>query len=126
MTRSRRVHDAVPLRLGAKPRLTASPVVRVAEIEIDPARLQAYQAAAAEVNDDSIRLEPGVLTIYALALRDAPTQHRFFEIYADDAAYRAHIASPHFRKYVDATKDMIKSRRLTETRALFLNLRQPR
>ena len=46
--------------------------VRVAELEIDPAQLDAYKAAVTEEIEDSIRLEPGVLAIYCVALKDSP------------------------------------------------------
>jgi len=91
------------------------PLVRIAELEIDPAQLGPYTAAVREEIGTSVRQEPGVLAIYAVADKDNPSKLRFFEIYADDAAYRAHLASPHFRKYVETTKDMITSKRLIET-----------
>jgi quinol monooxygenase YgiN/uncharacterized protein (DUF1330 family) len=115
MVISRKVQDAVPIVLGAKPRLPDTALVRIAEIEIDPAQLQGYKAAVTEEIEDSIRREPGVLAIYSMTLKETPNQLRFFEIYADDEAYRKHIASPHFRKYVDVTKAMITSRKLIET-----------
>ena len=120
----RQLHDVLPVRLGAKARLSASPLVRIAKLEIDPGQLQAYEAAVSQEIDDSIRLEPGVLTIYALALADRQSQLRFFEIYADEASYREHLVSPHFRKYLETTKSMIRSRSLFETRPIFLGLRQ--
>ena len=91
------------------------PLVRIAELEIDPARLGPYTAAVREEIETSVRLEPGVLAIYAVADKDHPSKLHFFEIYADDAAYRAHLASPHFRKYAETTKEMITSKRLIET-----------
>jgi len=91
------------------------PLVRIAELEIDPAQLEKYKAAVREEMEISVRVEPGVLAIYSVALKEDATKLRFFEIYADEAAYRAHIASPHFRKYVEITKDMIRSRKLIET-----------
>jgi quinol monooxygenase YgiN len=97
----------------------------VAELEIYPAQLDAYRAAVSEEIDDSIRLEPGVVAIYSVALKDAPEKLRFFEIYADAAAYRQHIASPHFRKYVDVTKEMIAGRRLLETESHRLYIKAP-
>ncbi len=90
------------------------PFVRIAELEIDPASLERFTAAVKEEMEISVRVEPGVLAIYAVAEKDAPQRLRFFEIYADEAAYRAHIASPHFRKYFETTKDMITSRRLID------------
>src|SRR3954463_2938073 len=91
------------------------PLVRIAELEIDPARLADYTAALRQEIETSVRVEPGVLAIYAVAEKDDPTKLRFFEMYADEAAYRSHIDSPHFRTYVTTTKDMITSRRLIET-----------
>jgi quinol monooxygenase YgiN len=100
-------------------------VVRIAELEIDPAHLEAYTRAVKEEMAESIRIEPGVLAIYSVAIKDRPTSLRFFEIYANNAAYQAHIASPHFKKYVAITQPMITSRTLMETVPVQLNA-QPR
>ena len=103
---------------GHRPRLATEPDVpflRVAELEINPAQLERYTDAVREEMETSVRTEPGVLAIYAVAEKDHPHKLRFFEIYADEAAYRAHIASPHFRKYVEITKGMIRSRKLLDT-----------
>lgn len=90
-------------------------VVRIAELVIDPEQLDAYKAAVKEEMEESIRVEPGVLAIYSVAEKDKPNSLRFFEIYADEDAYRTHIESPHFKKYVAVTQPMIKSRKLIET-----------
>jgi quinol monooxygenase YgiN len=100
------------------------PFVRVAELEIDPAQLDRYTAAVREEMETSVRTEPGVLAIYAVAEKDHPHKLRFFEIYADEAAYRAHIASPHFRKYVEVTRDMITSRRLLDVTPVQLSAKK--
>ena len=83
------------------------PYVRIAELEIDPAQLDAYKASVKEEMEASVRVEPGVLAIYAVAEKDNPSRLRFFEIYADEAAYKSHRESAHFKKYVETTKDMI-------------------
>ena len=90
------------------------PVVRIAELEIDPAQLENYKAVVQEEMEASIRVELGVLALYAVAEKGKPTMLRFFEMYADEAAYNAHRESSHFRKYVETTKDMIISRKLIE------------
>ena len=111
----RRVYDTVPILLGSKRVLnSAAPHVRVAELEIDATQLEAYKTAVTEEIEASIRLEPGVLAIYSLALKDHPTHLRFLEIYADESSYRQHIESPHFKKYVETTKSMITARKLFE------------
>jgi quinol monooxygenase YgiN len=90
-------------------------LVRLAELEIDPGQLENYQAALREEIDTSIRIEPGVLTLYAVAEKDNPSHIRIFEMYADADAYKAHLESPHFKKYKATTKEMVKSLKLVET-----------
>lgn len=103
--------------------LSAEPgdlVVRVAEIEIDPVQLEAYLRAVKEEIYESVRVEPGVISIYSVAEKDHPNRLHFFEIYASDAAYRSHIVSPHFQKYAATTQSMIVSKRLIETQPVLL------
>jgi len=90
-------------------------VVRIAELVIDPAQLDAYKAAVREEMEEAIRVEPGVLAIYSVAEKGKPNSLRFFEIYASEEAYRSHVESPHFKKYVAITQPMILSRKLIET-----------
>ena len=85
------------------------PVVRLAELQIDPAQLDQYLTFLREEIERSIRVEPGVLTLYAVQLKSDPTRVRLFEMYADSIAYNAHIASAHFRKYKVGTQTMAQS-----------------
>jgi hypothetical protein len=57
-------------------------LLRLAELEIYPAQLDSYKAALKEEIEASIRLEPGVLTLFAVSVKDHPTQIRIFETYA--------------------------------------------
>jgi quinol monooxygenase YgiN len=95
-------------------------IVRIAELEIDPAQLDAYKAALREEIEASIRVEPGVLTLYAVSLKDQSNQIRLFETYASTAAYQAHLQSEHFKKYKSETAHMVKSLRLIETEPVLL------
>lgn len=116
MVINRGLFEAIPVMLGAKPQSPPpAAFVRIAELEIDPARLDAYKAAVREEIDDSIHRERGVFAIYALALKDRPNHLRFFEIYADESACQLHRETPHFMKYLGATQAMITARRLIET-----------
>jgi quinol monooxygenase YgiN len=124
--------DATQLLILGASALTSSPggraaagtmqdsYVRVAEIEIDPARLEAYKRAIEEEIEASVRIEPGVLALYAVAEKDDPARIRVFEIYADEDAYKAHLETPHFRKYKAATQDMVKRLDLIETVPIML------
>lgn len=120
MLLARKVFETIPVLLGAKPRLPASSLVRLAELTIAPAALDAYKAAVTEEIEASIRLEPGVLAIYAVTLKDRPNDFRFVEIYADEDAYQRHRDSPHFRKYLATTQSMISSRVLIEADPIIL------
>ena len=96
------------------------PMVRLAELEIDPAQLERYKAFLREEIETSIRLEPGVLTLYAVAVKGRPAHIRIFEMYADTAAYEAHLQTPHFQKYKSGTQSMVKALNLLETEPVLL------
>jgi quinol monooxygenase YgiN len=83
--------------------------LQVALLEIEPAQLESYKAAVREQIEASIREEPGVLVLYAVAERDEPTRVRVFEVYRDADAYRSHLESDHFKTYKAATERMVRS-----------------
>ena len=95
--------------------MDAQRYVRIAEIEIDPAQCEAFQAALREEIDASVRIEPGVLALHAVSDKGDPARIVVFEIYADVAAYAAHLEVPHFKAYKAATANMVLSLKLTET-----------
>jgi len=90
------------------------PMIRIARIVVDSVRLTEYRAALKEGIETAVRLEPGVLTLYAVYDRERPTHITVFEIYADEAAYKLHIQTPHFLKYKETVKDMVKSLELVD------------
>lgn len=89
-------------------------MVRLSRITVDPARLEAYNALLKEEIEASMRLEPGVLTLYAVAEKECPNRITILEIYAGEAAYKSHIATPHFQKYKQGTLDMVQSLELID------------
>lgn len=95
-------------------------IVRVARLEIDPAQLENYKVALKEHAETAVRIEPGVLTLYGVAEKEHPNHITVFEIYADAAAYKAHLETQHFKKYKLVTKSMVKSLELIETDPIVL------
>jgi quinol monooxygenase YgiN len=89
-------------------------VVRIAELEIDPAQLGHYCALLAEEIETSVALEPGVLMLHAVAEKERPEQIRILEVYASREAYAAHLQTPHFLKYKAGTTGMVLSLRLVD------------
>ena len=57
------------------------PYVQEAEIEIDPTQLEAFEVAITAQIETAIRVEPGVLALYAVSEVDNPLRVRIFEIY---------------------------------------------
>jgi quinol monooxygenase YgiN len=94
-----------------------------AELEIDPAKLERYKAALKQEIAASIRLEPGVLSLYAVCVKGHPAQVRIFETYADQAAYEAHLQSSHSKRYKSETQHVVKSLKLIETEPILLGAR---
>lgn len=92
--------------------------VRIAELEILPEWLDAYLEAAGAVGAESVAKEPGVVCIFPMQKKESTTSIRIVEIYRSEEAYKAHLATPHFRKYKDGTPHMIKSLKLVPMRPL--------
>lgn len=108
------------LRLDSEPSMCAKEpmagdgIVRLSKIEVRPEYLDEYMAFAAEVGEISLRTEPGVLTMYAVAERENPCRITILETYASRAAYERHIASAHFQKYKQGTLHMVRSLELVD------------
>jgi quinol monooxygenase YgiN len=90
-------------------------VVRIAKLRIDSAQLDNYKAALKEEIEASVRIEQGVLTLYAVSDKNNPMHITVFEIYANQEAYKTHLETPHFKKYKTTTKEMVKSLELMDT-----------
>ena len=93
-------------------------IVRLAEIVVDPKRLDDYLAFAKEVGTVSMATEPGVIGLFSMQDKDNPSKIYILEVYADRLAYEAHIRTAHFRKYKEGTADMVQSLRLIDTAPL--------
>lgn len=93
-------------------------MVRISEIEVYPAHLSAYKEILIEEAEASLRLEPGVLAIFPMYEKDNATKIKILEMYEDQAAYQAHLKTPHFLKYKTTTLKMVKSLKLVDMNAI--------
>lgn len=93
-------------------------MVRLSEIEIDPARLDEYKAILKEESAASVKLEPGVIAIFPMYQTENPTSVRILEMYADRAAYEQHLKTPHFQTYKTTTLGMVKSLKLVDMESI--------
>ena len=100
------------------------PLVRLAELEIDPVHLETFRGLLKAEIEASIAAEPGVRALYAVSLADDPSRIRIFEIYDDLQAYAAHLRAPHFLDYKARTQAMVRSLTLLEANPIGLGHRK--
>ena len=93
-------------------------LVRIAEIEVNDGYLEEYLAAAHNVGTKSVEIEPGVICIFPMQVKDEPNTIRIVEIYRNDEAYQAHLQTPHFLEYKQSTLHIVKSLQLVATKPL--------
>lgn len=82
---------------------------RMAMLKIDTMHLKEYMVFLQEQIETAIRVEPGVLSYYAVADKKHPAHITILEVYASKEAYQSHIVTPHFQKYKKGTLHMVKS-----------------
>lgn len=83
-------------------------IVRIAEIQVDPANLEEYLERARTIGAESVAKEPGAIGIFPMQERRNHGYIRILEIYADEAAYQAHLKTPHFLTYKTSTLSMVE------------------
>jgi quinol monooxygenase YgiN len=66
----------------------------------DEASAQAYDRLVAETLDGIRAHEPGTLVYAAHIVEGQPLQRIFYELYRDKAAFEAHEAAAHTRRYL--------------------------
>jgi quinol monooxygenase YgiN len=97
---------------------TKDMMIRMAEIEIHPDDFDAYIAILKEESEASVRLEPGVISIFPMFQKENPTEIRLLEIYATKEAYESHLQTAHFKHYKTTTLKMVKSLKLISMEAI--------
>lgn len=92
--------------------------IRLAEITIEPQYREEYLKKAKKVGAISVEKEEGVICVFPMVMQEDLSQVRIVEIYRDEAAYQAHLQTPHFLEYKSSTLKMVKSLKLIEMDAL--------
>ena len=89
-------------------------MIRISKIKMDSNYVKEYNSILKEESRESMKLEPGVISIYPMYEKENPTQVRILEIYADRNAYESHLKTSHFQKYKTTTLKMVKSLKLID------------
>ena len=114
---------AAAISWSARPLAPKPQKVRLARIVVDSTRLDSYKALLKEGVETAMRQEPGVLSLYAVFEKKKPNHLTILEVYADEAAYQAHLKTPHFLKYKNGTQDMVQALELVDTNPLIPELK---
>ena len=79
------------------------------QIRIKPENVDGFMKKLLE-NAGSARKEPGCRTFDVLVDPADKTKVMLYEVYADEKAFEAHQATPHFKKYVAEAVPLVASR----------------
>ena len=93
----------------------AAPIIRIFEMQIRPESVQKFTELGKNNIRQSVNTEQGVLGMYVMTDKADPNKFYVVEAYADETAYQAHRASPHFQAWLNGAKEMIVSRKMIET-----------
>jgi len=78
----------------------------------DAGAAEAFDSLAAETLE-GIKREPGTLVYVNHAVPDEPNVRVFYELYADRAAFDAHEAQPHTRRFLAEREQYLASHEVT-------------
>ena len=88
---------------------SAGMFVNAVDLDIVPAERANYLAAITE-NGAAAAKEPGCRRFDILNLASDPNHFFLYEVYDNEAAFKAHRAGEHFKKYAEVTAKMVAKR----------------
>jgi quinol monooxygenase YgiN len=88
------------------------------EFEIQPELLAAFRPLMIENARVSAQDEPGCRQFDVCEPEDGAPRVFLYEVYDDEAAFKAHLETAHFKRFAEATRGMIAGRRIVACRRL--------
>ena len=83
------------------------------DIQVKPEHVDAFICASEDNHRNTIR-EPGNRRFDVLRLNDQPTHFRLYEVYVDEAAFKAHQQTAHYFRWRDAVEPFMAVKRSAE------------
>lgn len=83
------------------------------DFELEPAEHGRFLQLVRHNARLSLAEEPGCRRFDVSVPRDGSPRVFLYEVYADEAAFQAHLATPHFKDFATATKHMVKGRKIS-------------
>lgn len=100
----------------------ASDFTLIVDFQLKPGAAAAFLAAVAVNARASTRDEPGCLQFDVL-VPEEPDRVVLYERYVDEAAFAAHLETPHFKSFVAASEGLVIAERVERFTARSVNLR---
>ena len=95
--------------------------IRLIKIELRLATLSKISTSSeTSVMLPGIKEEPGILVMYTVAEKGNPTRVSILEVYENLAAYHKHIKTPHYWKYKEDAKSLVKSLKFIDVDPILL------
>lgn len=85
----------------------AAPVFNLFELGVQPTQTARYNQIGEHNIRTSVAREQGTLAMYSVIAKDAPQYNYMVEIYADDAAYQAHLKSTPYQTFIKASPEIL-------------------
>lgn len=85
----------------------ADPVFNIFELGVQADKTKAYAELSKQTVSQSIASEPGTLAMYSVANKDNPELAYMIEVYADEAAYQTHLASPQYKNFIEQSPTVL-------------------
>jgi autoinducer 2-degrading protein len=85
----------------------------IVRLDVKPDRVDDFLKLVS-FNASESRKEPGNLRFDVVRSVDNPTLFRLYEVYRDDAAVRAHQATPHYAKWRAEIEALLLTPRISE------------
>ena len=92
------------------------PFVIIAEFDVKPEGLERFLALARDDASQSVAKEPGCHQFDVTVEQSEPNRVVLYEVYDDEAAFDAHLQTPHLATFRDGIEPLVagrKVRRLT-------------
>jgi (4S)-4-hydroxy-5-phosphonooxypentane-2,3-dione isomerase len=96
--------------------------INAVDIDVVPGQIDAYLAALKENGAAAVH-EPGCYEFNITVSPKDPNHVFIFEVYDNAAAFEAHRATDHFKKYAATTKDMVAKRDARAFASVAMNMK---
>ena len=89
-------------------------------VEVKPEFQTAFKNIVLPEMAESLKVEKGVLAMYAATDSQTPNRWYFYEVYASEEDYQLHRQTPHFRDYLRQTTHMSARKNAIPVKPVFL------